>query len=104
MPSPNTESNITGRLPNLSLNPPMTGANRNCMLAYTKVNMPPYLDASLMLPPISSLINLGVTGIMMPNPMQSINRVMNMMIKGKLLFCFILFFRSAKVVFIFWAF
>lgn len=44
------EIKIIGLLPNLSLKLPINGANKNWVMAYAKVNQPPYLAASLMSP------------------------------------------------------
>jgi hypothetical protein len=46
-------------------------------MAKVKVSQPPYSDAWLMVPPVSSPINLGITGMMRPRPVMSIMRVIN---------------------------
>ena len=74
--NPKSENKITGLLPYLSLKFPKTGAKRNCMKAYKKLSQPPYLEASLTSPLINSSINLGTTGITIPQPVISIRSVM----------------------------
>jgi hypothetical protein len=43
--------------------------------AKANINQPPYTEASLMPPPVNSIINLGITGIIIPKPITSINKV-----------------------------
>ncbi|MNY61216.1 hypothetical protein D3C86_1978750 [compost metagenome] len=65
-----------GLRPNLSLRLPINGANINWVIAYANVSQPPYFAASLTSPCINSLINFGITGIIIPQPVISINIVM----------------------------
>jgi hypothetical protein len=69
---------MIGLRPNLSLKLPTNGANRNWVIAYANVNHPPYLAASLISLWINSLINFGITGMIIPQPVISINMVMKM--------------------------
>lgn len=64
-----------GLRPYLSLKPPTMGANKNWKKAYENNNQPPYLDATLKPSPVSSMIKLGITGMMIPIPVMSISRV-----------------------------
>jgi hypothetical protein len=41
---------------------------------------PPYIEASLMPPPVSSEIKPGITGIIIPKPITSISKVKNIKI------------------------
>jgi hypothetical protein len=76
-----------GLRPKRSLRLPSTGENRNCIMAKANMSQPPYTDASLMLPPISSLISLGNTGMMIPKPVTSMRRVTKMNPKAAFLGC-----------------
>jgi len=57
-----------GRLPNLSLKLPIKGAKTNWVIAYAKVIQPPTFAASLISPCISSSMRPGITGMMIPQP------------------------------------
>ena len=70
------DNNITGLLPYWSLNPPRIGAKRNWSEAYENISQPLYFAASLIVPFISSDINAGITGIIIPRPVISIKIVM----------------------------
>ena len=65
-----------GLRPNLSLKLPIRGANINWVIAYANVSQPPYFAASLTSPCINSLISFGITGIIIRQPVISINIVM----------------------------
>src|SRR5579871_1098998 len=75
MPKPNNENKIIGLRPYLSLRFPITGANKNCMIAYVDKRMPPDVLASLTGIFLSPAISLGITGMITPNPIESINMV-----------------------------
>ncbi len=77
MPKPNKDDNKTGRLPYLSLRLPITGANKNWVIAYTDNNQAPYGLASLIEIFFNWAIRSGITGMIKPHPITSIKRVMN---------------------------
>lgn len=78
MLKPNRANRRTGRLPYLSESSPRTGANKNCMPANAMSSPPPYAEASLKPSPVKSLINVGITGMMIPTPMTSTKTVTKM--------------------------
>jgi hypothetical protein len=47
----------------------------NCITANENINHPPYLLASDIVPPVMLVNSLGMTGMMIPNPMTSISIV-----------------------------
>src|ERR1044072_5929735 len=84
MQKPPKEKSITGRRPYLSDRAPSSGAQTNCMMAYVTLSHPPILAALLtsVWPRVAS--RLGITGMMMPQPMTSISMVMKMNVSGDL--------------------
>ena len=59
-------------------------------MAKAKVSQPPYFDASLISPCINSAMSFGITGIIIPQPVISINMVINIKpMAACFLFCFI---------------
>ena len=78
MPNPKSEIRRTGRLPKWSLRLPSMGENMSCMIEKESISQPLYSDALLKSLPISWLINLGRMGIIIPKPMTSSRRVINM--------------------------
>src|ERR1044071_3083741 len=65
----------TGLLPYLSLSPPSTGENTNCMVAYRVSSQPPVTLAALISLPLICSISFGITGMIMPKPVQSMRMV-----------------------------
>lgn len=53
----------------------MSGENKNCMAANDASNQPPHGDASEIVEPNIPLNNVGITGMMIPNPVTSIRSV-----------------------------
>ena len=66
---------MIGRRPNRSESAPIMGAQRNCMSEYVAPITPTYRPANVVLPPTNSFTSSGSTGIMMPIPRMSRNRV-----------------------------
>ncbi len=81
----NNERRRTGRRPNLSETLPTTGAQKNCMTAYTNMIQPPYSAAAERLSPDTCMIRSGNTGMMIPKPMESISAVRKMKSSANLL-------------------
>ncbi len=69
---------MIGRRPYLSLRLPTTGANANWVRENAKSNHPLRLEAVPVLTPSIWAINAGITGIIIPYPITSINRVTKM--------------------------
>jgi hypothetical protein len=53
------------------------GEKINCIMANENIRKPPYLLASATDPPIMPDNNLGITGMIIPNPITSIKSVKN---------------------------
>lgn len=71
----------------------MSGAKMNWKNAYANINHPPIVLALLKFSPVNSIIKSGITGIIIPMPMTSSNKVM----KIKPTAAFLLFFKTSNI-------